>query len=148
MKKFLLAIFIAFPAIAFSQTEQHLKVSENFLEVSGARDSFDDVVNTMLSSQSQAVPAEHRDKFTKVMKDFFAKYFSYDVLKPKMAKIYAHEFSEKELKDLTIFYTSETGKKFASKLAFLTKKGMEIGQATVEEHKDELAKMIQEAFAQ
>lgn len=102
----------------------------------------------MLSSQSQAVPAEHRDKFTKVMKDFFAKYFSYDVLKPKMAKIYAHEFSEKELKDLTIFYTSETGKKFASKLAFLTKKGMEIGQATVEEHKDELAKMIQEAFAQ
>ncbi|RZL45992.1 MAG: DUF2059 domain-containing protein [Pedobacter sp.] len=148
MKKFLLAILIAFPVLAFSQTEQHLKVSENFLEVSGAKSSFDDVVNTMLSTQTQAVPAEHRDKFTKVMKAFFAKYFSYDILKPKMAKMYAEEFSEKELKDLTAFYTSETGKKFASKLGFLTKKGMEIGQAAVEEHKDELTKMIQAEFGQ
>ena len=148
MKKILLVILIAFPSIVFSQTEQHLKLSENFLEVSGARTSFDDVVNTMLASQTQNVPAEHRDKFEKVMKAFFAKYFSFDILKPKMAKIYADEFSEKELKDLTAFYSSETGKKFASKLGFLTKKGMEIGQTTVQEHKDELTKMIKSEFGQ
>ncbi|RZK10239.1 MAG: DUF2059 domain-containing protein, partial [Flavobacterium sp.] len=139
---------IAFPCVVFSQTEQHLKASENFLEVSGARSSFDDVVNTMLATQTQTVPVEHRDKFTKVMKEFFAKYFSFDILKPKIAKMYAEEFSENELKDLTVFYSSGTGKKFASKLGFLTKRGMEIGETTVQEHKDELTKMIQSEFGQ
>jgi hypothetical protein len=148
MKKLFIAILIALPGVAFSQTAQHLKVSEQFLEISGARNSFEDVINSMLKTQTAAVPQEHREKFISVMKEFMAKYFSYDILKPKMAKMYAEEFSEQELKDLVAFYSSATGKKFASKLGTLTTKGMQMGQAAVQEHKDELTQMMQKAFAQ
>jgi hypothetical protein len=148
MKKIFIAILIAFPGVAFSQTAQHLKASEQFLEVSGARSSFEDVVNTMLNTQTGAVPQEHREKFINVMKEFMAKYFNYDVLKPKMAKLYADEFSEQELKDLIAFYSSPTGKKYGSKVAILTTKGMQMGQAAVQEHKDELTEMMKKAFGQ
>ncbi|WP_461787990.1 DUF2059 domain-containing protein [Pedobacter sp.] len=148
MKKLFIAILIALPCAAFSQTAQHLKVSEQFLEVSGARSSFDDVVNSMLQTQTGSVPQEHREKFIGVMKEFMAKYFNYDVLKPKMAKLYADEFSEQELKDLIAFYSSSTGKKYASKVSVLTTKGMQMGQAAVQEHKDELTQMMQKAFGQ
>lgn len=148
MKKLLFAILIAFPCVAFSQTAQHLKAGEAFIEVSGVKESFGDVVNTMLKTQLGSVPEQHREKFMSVMKEFMGKYFNYETLKPSLAKIYADEFTEKELVELTKFYSSETGKKFATKTAMLMQKGVAIGQKAVEEHKDELTEMIKKAFAQ
>lgn len=148
MKKLLLAILIAFPCVAFSQTAQHLKAGEQFVEVSGFKSSFGEIVDTMLKTQIGSIPEQYREKFTQVMKEFMNKYFNYEILKPKMAKMYADEFTEKELVELTRFYSSEIGKKFADKSAKLMQKGVELGQNAVVEHKPELEKMIKEAFAQ
>jgi hypothetical protein len=148
MKKLLLALLVALPGFAYSQTATHLKVSEQFIEVSGFKNSFDKVVETMLNTQTSSIPAQHREKFMQVMKAFMAKYFNYEVLKPKLVKMYAEEFTETELKELATFYSSATGQKYASKLAGLTQKGVEIGQSVVSEHKSELETMLKEAFAQ
>lgn len=148
MKKFLIAILVALPSLAFSQTAQHLKASEQFVEVSGLKSSFDDMIGMILNTQTGAVPEQYREKFIGVMKKFMGKYFSYEVLKPSFAKMYADEFTEEELNELTKFYSSATGKKFAGKMAGLTQKGMELGRKLVEEHKPELESMIKEAFKQ
>ena len=148
MRKLLLAILIALPGFAFAQTPQHLKASEAFVEVSGLKTSFDGVVDAMLKTQLGAVPEQYREKFTAVMKEFMGKHFNYQTLKPRLAKIYADEFTEKELNELVAFYSSPTGKKFADKASYLMQKGMEMGKTVVEENKPELEKMIKEAFAQ
>lgn len=148
MKKYLLAIFIAIPCISLAQTESHLKVSEEYLEVSGVKAGFNTLVDDVIKSQSGQMPKEYQEKFKVVMKSFMAKYYTYELLKPKFAKMYADEFTEPELKDLIVFYSSPTGKKLAEKLQSLTQKGMEIGMSTVKEHQGELQEMIKKAFSQ
>jgi hypothetical protein len=147
MKKYLLAILIAIPCISLAQTESHLKVSENYLEVSGIKVGFNNIVDDVIKSQSGQMPKEYQEKFKEVMKSFMDKYYTYDILKPKLAKIYADEFTELELKDLIVFYSSPTGKKFADKIPSLTKKGMEIGANTVKDHQEELQEMMKKAFS-
>src|SRR5690606_29080771 len=124
-----------------------LKASEKFVDVSGVENGFGEVVDVMLKTQLGAVPEEHREKFTQVMKAFIGKYFSYEVLKPQLAKMYADEFTEKELNELTVFYSSETGKKFVGKTSYLMQKGMALGRDAFEKNKSELEQMIKEAFA-
>jgi hypothetical protein len=116
------------------------------VDVLGMKDGFDSVIDAMLKTQTQTIPEEARFKFASVMKTFFDKYFNYEKLKPMLAKIYAIEFTEGELKELTKFYSSEVGKKFAKKSAKLMEKGMLMGQELVEEHQDELQLMIKEEF--
>ncbi len=146
MKKYLFALLCALPTFAFAQTPSHLKASEQFIEVSGVKESFDDVVNTMLKTQSGSIPEEHREKFAAVMKEFMGKYFNYQVLKPSLSKLYAEEFTEKELNELTVFYSSATGKKFASKVGVMMQKGVEMGQNAVKQHTAELQELMRAAF--
>lgn len=146
MKKYLLMLLCAMPILVSAQTASHLKASEQFIEVSGVKESFNDVINTMLKTQLGSIPVEHREKFAAVMKEFMGKYFNYQVLKPRLSKMYAEEFTEKELKELTIFYASETGKKFASKVGVMMQKGVEMGQDAVKEHTAELQEMMRAAF--
>lgn len=148
MKRFFIAALIALPSFAFSQTAQHLKASEQFVEASGIKASFDGVVDAMLSTQIGSVPEQYREKFKQVMKTFMGKYFTYEVLKPRILKMYTDEFTEAELIELTKFYSSPTGKKYASKITGLTEKGMNMGRQVVEENKPELQSMMQEAFKQ
>jgi hypothetical protein len=82
-----------------------------------------------------------------VMLDFFRKYMSWDVLKDEMAKIYAEEFTIKELKELTAFYKSPLGQKMAQKMPVLMAKGAELGQRRVQEHMPELQAAIMAEMA-
>ncbi len=148
MKRFFIAALIALPSFAFSQTAQHLKASEQFAEASGVKASFDGVVDSMLGTQIGAIPEQYREKFRQVMKAFMGKYFTYEVLKPRILKMYTDEFTEAELNELTKFYSSPTGKKYASKMTGLMEKGMDMGRKVIEEHKPELESMMKEAFKQ
>jgi hypothetical protein len=81
------------------------------------------------------------------MKRFMAKYYSWDVLKTEFAKIYAAEYTEDELNQLTAFYNSPLGKKLGAKTPLLMQKGMALGQKTIADHRPELEQMMQDAFA-
>lgn len=148
MKKYLFAILMVLPGITFAQTANHLKISEAFLEVSGVKAGFTNIVDDVIKSQSGQIPKDYQEKFKQVMKTFMGKYYTYELLKSKFAKLYADEFSESELKDLIAFYSSPIGKKLAEKLPSLSLKGMEIGMNTVKEHQEELQEMMKNAFSQ
>lgn len=148
MKKYLLAILIAIPCIGLAQTESHLKISEEYLEISGVKAGFNNLVDDVIKSQSGQMPKEYQEKFKVVMKSFMDKYYTYELLKPKLTKMYANEFTELELKDLIVFYSSPTGKKLAERFQSLTQKGMEIGMSTVKEHEQDLQEMMKKAFSQ
>nr|WP_262904578.1 DUF2059 domain-containing protein [Hymenobacter lucidus] len=60
-----------------------------------------------------------------------------------MISLYAKEFTEKELKDLTKFYETPVGQKFVTRQAFLMQAGMELGQRRVQENLPELQRAIE-----
>jgi hypothetical protein len=51
-----------------------------------------------------------------------------------MAQIYAEEFTEAELKQITKFYLTPAGKKMNTRLAIMQQKGIGIAQQKLKEH--------------
>ncbi|MEO7215679.1 DUF2059 domain-containing protein [Mucilaginibacter sp.] len=149
MKFKLIVAFLLFCAVAKAQTTitpAHLKAAEDVLTASGAATNLQGNVATMLKQASANVPADKRPKFMEVMKTFMDKYMNWEIIKDQMAAMYAKEFTEKELKDLVVFYNSPLGKKVNEKQPILFQKGSEIGQQAVQSHQVELQQMMQEAF--
>ena len=132
--------------VAPAFTASHLKAADEFLTATGVNNQFGSVMDNMIKSSSAQIPEEHRASYLKVMNIFVAKYFTWDMLKDKIATVYAAEFTEDELIKLSAFYNTPLGKKISSKLAVLTQKGMAIGQQAVADHRPELEQMMKDAF--
>jgi hypothetical protein len=134
------------PPTIIEHSVTHLKAAENFLIATGINTQFGTIVDNIITQYSGNVPADKKDLFVSVMKKFMGKYYSWEALKGTLSSIYADEFSEPELKQLADFYNTPAGKKFGSKQAVLTQKGMQAGQQVVEQHQAELQQMIQDAI--
>ncbi|GGH11550.1 DUF2059 domain-containing protein [Mucilaginibacter phyllosphaerae] len=127
-------------------TPAHLKAAENVLSASGAGNQLKENMAAMIQQASANVPADKKPKFVEIMNTFMNKYMSWDLIKDQMAALYAQEFTEKELKDLAVFYQSPLGIKLNQKQPILFQKGAAIGQQNVQSHQLELQQMMQEAF--
>jgi hypothetical protein len=129
-------------------TPAHLQAAEKFLVAYGIGDQFKTMTDNIINVTSNRLPEAQRADFTDVMRKFMAKYYTWDIIKGAMSKIYAQEFDEAELDKLADFYNSPIGKKYAEKMPSLTQKGMLMGQQIMAEHKDELVQMIQDKSKQ
>ena len=116
------------------------------LTASGADTLFKSNIATVLTATSARIPEDKRATYINVMNRFITKYISWEILKDQLSAIYAQEFSEKELKELTAFYNTPLGKKLTNKLPMLSQKGAKMGQMAVESHQSELQQMMQDAF--
>jgi hypothetical protein len=127
-------------------TPSHLKAAENLLITSGAGMQLKQNTSAMVQQASANVPEDKKAKFIEIMNNFIDKYMNWNVLKDQMAAMYAQEFTEKELKDLTVFYQSPLGTKLNQKQPILFQKGAALGQQAVQSHQAELQQMMQDAF--
>ena len=124
----------------------HLKAAETYLVATGINTQLGDVVENMINASSAQIPADKRSAFVGVMKTFFAKYYNWETLKDKMSHLYAAEFTEDELSQMTAFYNTPVGKKASSKMALLAQKGIAVGQEVATAHRPELEQMMKDAF--
>jgi hypothetical protein len=99
-------------------------------------------IDQMLAMQIKQNPAIA--PYETEMKSFLKKYMSWAGLKDDMIKIYADEFTEAELGELSAFYQTPLGKKTLQKMPTLMAKGAELGQRRVQEHLPELTAAISE----
>ena len=97
-------------------------------------------VDQMLDMQIKQNPAIA--PYQQEMKDFFAKYMSWQSLKDDIIGIYASEFTEAEMNEMNRFYQTPVGKKALQKTPLLLAKGAELGQKRVQEHLPELQQAI------
>jgi len=146
-------ILFSFSSLKAQTTDQTLSPSrlaaaQQMLIALGIDKQFGTIVTNQIDAASNQVPDDKKVGFKKVMNTFMDKYFTWDSLKDKMAAIYANEFTEEELKQITIFYNSPVGQKVGQKLPSLTQRAMMVGQEAVTAHKDELQKMMEAEFAQ
>ncbi len=128
-----------------SFTPAHLKAAEEMLSSMDMPTAFSSTINNMIKAQSANVPLDKQKAFSDTMQAFMNKYLTWDLLKTDMAKIYASEFSEQEIKELTKFYQTPLGKKMIEKSPVMMQKGMLIGQKAVMAHQAELQEMIKAA---
>ncbi len=126
----------------------HLQAAEELLKSTGVDKQFDNIINTMLSAFGKQIPADKKASFEEVMKKFMGKYFSWDIMKNDLSKMYASELSETDLKAATAFYNTPAGKRMSQKLPQLMEKGLLMGQKIVQDHQPELQQLMKEAFKQ
>jgi hypothetical protein len=123
-----------------------IKAAKDMLIASGANQQFQKNISTMIAQYSGQMPEDKRTKFVEVMTTFMNKYISWEVLKHDLSVMYAREFSEDELNQLTAFYKTPIGIKLNQKQPVLMQAGMALGQQSVMAHQDELQQMIAEAM--
>ncbi|KUG06984.1 hypothetical protein ASU33_06595 [Solirubrum puertoriconensis] len=99
--------------------------------------ALDQMLTAQLTQRPELKPVEPE------MRNFLTKYMGWASLKEDMVQLYASEFSEKELKDLTKFYSSSTGQKFIGKQSALMIAGMELSQRRMQENLPELQRSIE-----
>lgn len=141
---FLLSGIVSFANAQQQTTEKssHYKAAEEMVQTLGMQKMVDEGMSQMVEMQLKASPILESKKTA--MMTFFKKYMSWDVIKEDYIKIYMEEFTEKELKDISAFYRTTTGKKMADRQMAIMMKGSELGQKKVQAHMDELMELIKE----
>lgn len=148
LKRILLVCLLAVAPVVTMAEEKgmdsgsHMAAAQDLLAAMQIDKTYDQTVEASVDMQIKQNPMIA--PYKKVMLQFFSKYMSWESLKEDVAKIYTDEFTIKELKELTAFYETPTGKKAALRLPVLMNKGAQLGISRVQAHMGELQQMIQE----
>jgi len=87
------------------------KLSREIMEVTKSGDQIKSAMDQSSAMMMNEMPSELRDRMQTVLE----KFYSWDKLETKFAKIYADVFTAKELQDIITFYKSEVGRNFINK---------------------------------
>ena len=129
-------------ALAQDYSEDHLQAAEELLDQIDMHNlmatSIDGVLDAQLEQNPQLAP------YKDVMRSFMQEHMGWQSLKEPFTRIYAEAFTEEELREITAFYRTETGRKAAELTPVLMSRGMELGQKIVEENTPELERRLLE----
>ncbi|GAB2767470.1 hypothetical protein HNQ93_000033 [Hymenobacter luteus] len=132
----------ATPSAATPISAGQRKAAEDLLAATDSEKNLTATIDRMLASQLEQNPG--MKVVEPEMRAYLTKYMSWQSMKEDMVQLYAREFTEKELKELTKFYQTPTGRKTITKMPQLMAAGMEIGQKRMQEHLPELQQAIAE----
>jgi hypothetical protein len=136
-----LALVIALAARAEAQhSPSHHAAALELLTVMHIPEALQASQATALRAQVQANPQLRGVEG--VLRDFFARYLSWDMLKDPYAELYANTFTEAELREMTAFYRTPVGQKLARSSPALMRQGADLGDHIVQQHMSELQEMI------
>ncbi len=125
------------------------KVAE-FLDVSDMKGQYAASLDAALGSIRKAAKKNDNPQsrmLSIVMDKFFAKYMSYDVVKPLFVKSFSDVFTIEEVDALIKFYKTDTGKMLVKKQPVLVNKMNTMVMEIFNKHQPDLQKMVQEEFA-
>ena len=137
----LLALLVVGVPAARADEKSHRAAAEELLRALGMERTLQASVDQMLDVQLKAQPK--LAPLRPVMRRFFAKHLSWAGSKDDLITIYAEEFTESELAEITAFYRTPVGKKTVEKLPVLMGKGAQLGISRVQANQLELQQMIE-----
>ena len=151
MKNHLLAVSLALllsttPSIAQSTPTSHDQAAMEFLESIGIEKIVAEISAALANNLIRTNPplAPHRD----VIVAWSNKYVTWEATAPELVKVYTKAFTEPELKEITRFYETPTGRKMASHLPGLMESAAEAGGRLAGAHIADLQKMLQDQSQQ
>lgn len=115
------------------------------MEVSGMAEA----MASMRDLSLKAALAQNPDlaRFEAVMRAFFDKYLTLDALKDDFVELYRKRFDELQIRQITAFYRTPTGRLSVRALPALIEEGGQVGRRAVEAHRDELMDMMKKEMA-
>jgi hypothetical protein len=127
-------------------SESHRKAAADLLVESGAKRNAVAAASATTDAMIRGNPmlAPYRD----VILAWSSKVLTWENMKPRMVDLYASEFSEQELRDLSAFYRTPLGAKVLRVLPEIMQRGSAIGSDLALEHQAELERMIQKRAAE
>ena len=131
------------PLACVHRTESsHSDALETLLDMFDMEETLKQSVDQMVVLQVQQNPqlGLYRD----VLRKFYAKHMSWDKLKEEFIAIYMDEFSEDEIRELIVFYRTQTGQKVIKKLPLLMSKCAQIGNKRIRDKMPEWYRMLQD----
>jgi uncharacterized protein len=145
MKKILcaLALLCAAAAPALAQPSQdRIAAAHDLLEAAGQQAIMEGAMEVMLQAQLESNP-ELRE-FEPVLREFFSRYLNWNLLRDGYARIYAERFTTQELREITAFFRTPTGRKMALETPAMMQEGGRLGEQAVENNIAELQRMLME----
>ncbi len=139
-----LAFATAAHAQPAAEVSSHKQAAIELLESSLAEKNIEDTIELMLQAQLEQNPM--MAQFEDILRDFVTKHLAWEGIVDEYAQVYMNAFTESELRDLTAFNRSETGRKAAELLPSLYQQGTMIGQRKMMENEAELEERIMARF--
>lgn len=129
------------------RADDSLALANKFLDESGIsgslQQSFEAGIKPSLDRmRAQGMPADLVESIHAASKKFFSDNFKWEELKPQVAKIYAENFTEAELRDIVAFYESPTGVKVASRMPTLMQQASTLSMASIQAKMPEFQQQI------
>lgn len=140
MRLFVVVAMLLGSVPAFAQDQKTLDAAADLVMLMKLDEQIAATVDPLISEQvaanPQLVPVEG------VMREFFLKYFTAEEIRPRLTEVYAKHFDVKELKAMTKFYKTPTGKKLLAVEPALTVEAGQVGRQIVLDHQAELMQMV------
>ena len=128
------------PAVASADDGAKLVAAEKLLMELNLKQSLEDSMTAMIDMQIQSSP--QMAPFRPIFVDFFKRHMSWESLKDEAAEIYAGEFTESELNEITTFYATPTGRKARAAMRKLTQRVAQVGIERATADKGELEALV------
>lgn len=137
-----LLLLTSFASYLSADETSHRQSAEELVRAMNIEQTAMAGVNAMFELQIQQNPMllPYRDVF----QDWAKSFLSWEALAPQVIDVYAANFTEEELREMTAFYRSPTGQKALTKMEGLFRECAEIGQKLAERHQGELQEMIRQ----
>ena len=138
----LILSLIASSTISIAMPSSHKDAAIEYLKAQHAIESTQKGALFMFELKIQRNPdlSSFRDIITKWVK----KHYTWENLSPAMIKVAMDTFTETELREMTAFYLTPTGRKLLEKNPVLMRKSGEITTIVFEKYKSDLDKMFEE----
>lgn len=123
---FILIILLVTTTFAQQNNTEYKKAIQKMISVSGSEKTYTVAINqmiTMMKKQKSNVPAEFWDK----MAVEYSKTSMTDLI-DMLVPIYQKHLTLSEINQMTAFYESPIGKKFAAKTPLIMQESMQVGQ--------------------
>ncbi len=140
MLMILLVLGLAPLAVWGAEPESHRQAAAELLNTMDLEKIMMAGANAMLDAQVHSNPA--LAPYLDVLQGWVAKYLTKDAVGPKMTDLYMNAFTESELRELTAFYKTPTGRKALTTMPSLAQQGAQIGMEIAQKHTPELQEMI------
>jgi len=147
-----IVVILLLSSSAFAGVNSQRKAAEELLEASNSAQMVEQLRSQIEQAFQSAVAQmnvnhgdrEFLNKYTHKMSNILLENIKWETMKDQLVNIYAKVYTESEIKELTAFYKSPTGKKLISKMPELIRASMEIGQKQMENVIPKLEALTQE----
>jgi hypothetical protein len=146
---FLSLLVLALPALAIADEASHKAAAAKLVAKMNSKETMKKGFNAMMEPMikqlsAQGLPPAAIQEVKDAVTEWFDKEMDFEALMPKMAEMYAQEFSEAEINQLVSFYETPLGQKLLAAMPALMQKGAAISQEQLQGKQASLQKRIVE----